>query len=110
MTRERVGVQHTRDLRGQSIEPVAHADRATRQIDLGASGNLDHVPAAFNAANTRRSARSLTKGSRRSRVPSTNSISITPTVRPSPDTAQQYPAMAASRAAAAKFPRFTAGP
>jgi len=79
MSREWVGVQHARNLRGQSVEPVAHADRAARQVDLGARRKLDHAPVAFKAANTRRSARSLTKPSTRSRVPSTNSISITPT-------------------------------
>src|SRR5690242_7541740 len=77
MSGEWIRLQHVRDLRGQAVKPVAHANRTAGQIDLGAGRDLDHG-AGFSAASTRRSARSLTKGSTRSRVPSTRSISITP--------------------------------
>ena len=77
MARERVGIQHLRHLRRQAVEAIAHADRTAGQIHLGARRDLDH-DAAFNTASTRRSARSLTKASTRSRVPSARSISITP--------------------------------
>src|SRR5690349_10534364 len=36
VTREWIGIQHVRQLRGQTIEAITHADRATCQIDLRA--------------------------------------------------------------------------
>src|SRR3954452_14806812 len=77
MPAEWIGSQHLRDLRGQAVKPVAHADRPAGQIHLGPRRQLDHA-VAFNTAKTRRSARSLTNASTRGRVPSGRSISIRP--------------------------------
>src|SRR5690349_12852651 len=77
MPRERITIHHPLSLRRQAIEAIAHADRTTGQIDLGARGDLDH-DVTFNTARTRRNARSLTKASTRRRTPSARSISITP--------------------------------
>src|SRR3954452_3073221 len=77
MSAEWVGAQHLRDLRGQAVEPIAHADRPAGQIHLGPRRQLDHA-VAFSTATTRRSARSLTNAPPHSRVPSARSISISP--------------------------------
>src|SRR6478672_2211099 len=77
LARERIGSQHLSNLCGQAIKAVAHADRTASQVNLGAGSNLDH-DFAFNTVRTRCKARSLTKASTRSRVPSARSISIKP--------------------------------
>ena len=72
-----VGLKNIRDLRGQAVEAVTHADRPGREIDLGARRDLDHAR-SFNARSTRRRARSLTNASTRTRAPAGRSTSITP--------------------------------
>src|SRR5471030_952495 len=93
----------------QPVEPVAHADRAAGQIDFGAGGDLDH-DVAFNTANTRRNARSLTKASTRSRVPSARSISITPGRSSIAGCRGAAPPDGAGETGAGEAPAISAGP
>lgn len=74
-------MQHLLHLRRQAIEAVTHAHRTKGQIDLRPRRNRNHA-VALNADSTCRRARSFTKASTRSLVPSARSISIRP-VRPS---------------------------
>src|SRR3954453_13383940 len=78
---ERVSIQHLLHLRRQAIEAVTHAHRTTGQILLRPRRDRNHA-VALNAESTWRRARSFTKPSTRSLVPSARSISIRP-VRPS---------------------------
>src|SRR4051794_25058774 len=78
---ERVSIQHLLHLRRQAIEAVTHAHRTTGQIHLRPRRDRNHA-VALNADSTWRRARSFTKPSTRSLVPSARSISIRP-VRPS---------------------------
>jgi hypothetical protein len=106
MTRKGVSLQHLNHLCRQPVKAIAHADRLTGQLDLGAGGDLDH-DVAFNTESTRCSARSLTNASTRSRVPFARSISIRPG---RPSISERVTAAGTGGGLAGETPAISAGP
>src|SRR3954452_15560037 len=103
---ERVSIQHLLHLRRQAIEAITHAHRTTGQINLRPRRDRNNA-VALNAESTWRRARSFTKPSTRSLVPSARSISIRP-VRPS--TFARARAVGLGNCWATPSPAISAGP